>query len=81
MSVTPQELERFHRFAQEQLGTDPPPQSLQECLDKWSAQREYDETVAAVREAEADIAAGRVMSVDECVSSIETELGLTSDVQ
>ncbi|MFQ5731829.1 MAG: hypothetical protein ACE5KM_07730 [Planctomycetaceae bacterium] len=74
MPVTDQELQSFTRFVSEQMEQDNA-LSLEQCLDRWRAQQERAETIAAVRRGEADVAAGRVHSLDEVDAAIRKKYG------
>jgi hypothetical protein len=58
------ELESFHRFLGEQLASGGADLTPEECLDLWQTQRrERAETMEAIRQGLADIAAGRLQSL------------------
>jgi hypothetical protein len=70
--LTPSDLRQFYDFALAEINNGGVA-SLDECLLNW---REYQETVAAIREAEADIAAGRTKPLEEAFADIRRDLGL-----
>lgn len=76
MAVTVQEIEAFSRFASSQIDRESA-DSLSELVAKWEAhQRDYDETVAAVRQGQADFEAGKGKPVEKAFADIREQLGL-----
>lgn len=76
MSVTVQELEKFHRFAEEKINNGGA-ESLAELAGEWdAARRELEALAADIRASHADIEAGRVKPVAEAFADIRAELGL-----
>lgn len=73
--MTMQQLDEFHRFAADQLRASEVEVSLEECLRRWRRDCDSRETVAAINESLADIAAGRVKSLDEVDAEIRAEFG------
>ncbi len=69
MAVTNEDLADFYHFAGEKLA-DGGAESIVELAQRWDDQREHEETIADVREGMADIAAGRVKSVDQAFADI-----------
>ncbi len=59
------DAEAFYRFLGEQLHLGLPSQTPEELLDDWRNRREYDETLAVVREGMADAEAGRMRPLRE----------------
>lgn len=59
------DVEAFYRYLGEQLHLGLSSQSPEELLDDWRNRREYDETLAAVREGVADVEAGRTRPLRE----------------
>jgi len=76
MAVTKDDLQDFHRFADEKLNNGGS-QSLVELAGEWEAQRrEMDETIADIRQSHADIEAGRVAPVGDTFADVRKQLGL-----
>ena len=76
MSVTKEDLQAFHRFADERLDRDGA-RSLVELAGEWEAnRREMEETVADIRQSHADIDASRVSSVSDTFADVRRQLGL-----
>jgi predicted transcriptional regulator len=73
--MTMQQLDEFHRFAAAQIRAAEADLSLEECLRRWRRECEERETVAMINESLADIAAGRVKSLDEVDAEIRAEFG------
>ena len=48
-------------------------ESISELAKEWEAQRECEQTIADILESEAEIAAGRVVSVDEAFAQARME--------
>ena len=59
------DAEAFYLYLGEQLHLGASSKDPAELLDSWRKQREYDETVAAVREGVGDMEAGRMRPVRE----------------
>ena len=74
MAVTQQELQSFTQFVAERMDGDSDV-SLENCLALWRAEQERTETIAAIRHAEADIAAGRVYSLEQVDAEIRKKYG------
>jgi hypothetical protein len=70
--LTPSDLQQFYDFALAEINNGGVA-SLDECLLNW---REYQDTVAAIREAEADIAAGRIIPLAQVEAELREEFGL-----
>lgn len=73
MIATHDELDRFHRFANEridQVGE----LTLEDCLRLW---RDQEETVAEIREADAQFDAGDYLTIDEADTKLREELGFS----
>ena len=64
MSVTPEDLHDFNRFAGEQLAGDGA-ESLVELVNRWAAVREREEANAAIRAGLQAIDDGRTRDFDE----------------
>lgn len=75
MPLTQTEIDAFRDFAMEKVNNGGV-ESLAECLRMWEDHREYEESVAAIREGLEDVAAGRTKPVDEAFADIRRELGL-----
>lgn len=74
MAVTQQELEQFHDYVQAKLGQPEPPESLQECLNQWSQGREEADAVDDIREAMAEIEAGKGVTLSEASALLRHDL-------
>lgn len=74
MPMTLEEIEDFTAFARKTALKDDGP-SLEECLRLWREEQELAETVAAIKRAEQNFAAGRCMSLEEADRRIRIELG------
>jgi predicted transcriptional regulator len=75
MPVTLDEIDRFVRFAKEAARRENLANSLEECLRLWREQQEIEETVAAVRRGEEDIAAGRCSTLEEADAWVRSKAG------
>lgn len=72
-SVTQQDLDDFHRFASERLGSRGADVSWDELLIEWQSARERDAENAAIREGLADVEAGRFQPAAEAMEEIRKE--------
>lgn len=59
------DVESFYNFIGEQILVKTPARSPEELLEEWRRRREYEATVAAVKEGVRDMEAGRMRSVRE----------------
>jgi len=76
MAITKEDLQAFHRFADEKLDGEEA-KSLVELAGEWEAgRREVEETAKDIRQSHADINAGRVMSVSNTFAEVRKHLGL-----
>lgn len=75
MPVTELELQSFTRFVAERMESNGNDLSLEECLDRWRAAQEREETIADIRHSIADIEAGRVWTLEEADAEIRHRLG------
>lgn len=75
MPLTRADLDRFRAYAIELIDRKEVT-TLRECVCRWEDQREYDESVAAIREAIEDAAAGRSQPAGKAFADIRRELGL-----
>ncbi len=73
--LTKADLDDFREFAIEAINNGDVA-TLAECVRLWEDHRDYEETVAAIREGLEDSAAGRTQPVDEAFADIRRELGL-----
>lgn len=64
------DVEAFYLYLGEQLHLGLPSQQPEALLAAWRKKREYDETVAAVREGVADMDAGRMRPVRELLDEL-----------
>jgi hypothetical protein len=62
------DVEAFYNFIGEQILVKAPARSPEELLEEWRRRREYEETVAAVKEGVRDMEAGRMRSVRELLN-------------
>ena len=76
MPVTKEELDHFHRFATEKLGSAEAVVSLQDLLDMWRREREYAATVNDIRQGLEDYGAGRAEPLAKAFTDIRRGLGL-----
>lgn len=65
------EVEAFYQYLGAQLHLGPPSETPEALLESWRKQREYHETVEAVREGVRDMEAGRMRSVQSLLDEIE----------
>ncbi len=70
--LTQSGLRQFYDFALAEINNGGVA-SLDECLLNW---REYQETVAAIREAQAEVAAGQTIPVEQVEAELREEFGL-----
>jgi hypothetical protein len=79
MSLTSDELENFHHFAQVRLQSSPP-DSLEELVDLWRLERptpeEQAEVHEAIRQGLADIDAGRGRPVEVVMAELRAKHNL-----
>lgn len=61
----------FYQFLGEQLCLGPPSQTPEQLLETWRRQREYDETVAAVKAGLRDMEAGRMTPLRDMLQEID----------
>lgn len=73
MSLTPAEFHDFTRFAETKLSSGAS-ESLEQLVNEWNSQREYDQSVARIRQSMADYEAGRVMSLEEAFDRVRARL-------
>jgi hypothetical protein len=73
MHATRQELDSFHEFALAKLCNGGADLSMEQLLADW---RERNECNAALREAIAEMRAGKGQPLDEALDEIRQELGL-----
>jgi len=77
MSLTPQDLDNFHQFALGRIGPGGDETSFLELANQWQAAREREEVVALIREATADMQAGRGTPIADAAAEIRRELGFS----
>lgn len=75
MSLTQRELDDFCEYAEAKIKAGSTA-SLSECVEAWQGQRQHAEDVAAIREAQNDIAAGRTKPAAQLEVEIREEFGL-----
>ena len=73
MTVTRADLQDFNRFASAKLASGQTG-SLSDLVREWEATREYEGSVAALRESHADAQAGRVKPLDEAFADVREKL-------
>ena len=78
MKLTLAEIDEFRDFAIRKVNNGGV-ESLAECLRLWEDQREYEESIAALKESLGDSAAGRTKPVDQAFADIRRELGLPEE--
>ena len=76
MPVTELELQSFTRFVAERMKSVGNDLSLEACLQRWRAEQEREETIAAIKRGVADMEAGRYQSLDEVDAEIRKKYGL-----
>jgi hypothetical protein len=76
MSSTREDLDSFHRFAEQRLAADLTA-SLDDLLTEWSDTRARDEINEAIRRGLADVDAGRHQPADTAMESIRQKFGFT----
>jgi len=74
MAVTRDDLQDFHRFADARLAGGGAG-SLLDLAREWESARQHEESVAALRESDADAQAGRVKPLDGAFSEVRARLG------
>jgi hypothetical protein len=74
MSVTEMELKSFNEFVAEQMENGNT-LSLEQCFDRWLAERERQELLQDIQLSIADIEAGRVWTLEEADAEIRRRLG------
>ncbi|MCI0492725.1 MAG: hypothetical protein L0Z07_07295 [Planctomycetes bacterium] len=75
MSITREDLDRFHRFAEERLGNDGT-DSIAELARQWQAAREREEVNEALRDATEDLKAGRYRTAADVSRDIDRKFNL-----
>ena len=73
MIAIEQELTEFHRFAQQRLAAGMNG-SLQDLLDEWNAEREFERSVADIRESIRQCEAGLGLPLAEAFAEIRARL-------
>ena len=73
MSITPEELQQFHEFAEQRLNDA---ESLADLVVAWEKLRGHRASLDALRRSNADDDAGDLVTTDEAFSSVRSELGL-----
>ncbi len=76
MALTVAEIDEFRAFAVSQLNQDGI-SSLSDCIRLWEEKREFEESVAGIRESMEDIAAGRTKPLDQAFEDIRQDLGFS----
>jgi hypothetical protein len=82
MQVTQQDLDSFHRFAQQKIQNGGA-ESIEELFDLWRiahpSPEEQDEIHATIRQGLADIKAGRGRPADEVMSELRRKFNLPGE--
>jgi hypothetical protein len=73
MTVTREDLQDFHRFADAQLAAGEA-RSLLDLARQWQSARENQKSVSALRESHADAEAGRVKPLDKAFAEVRARL-------
>ena len=74
MAVTRDDLQDFHRFAYAKLAGGEAG-SLLDLAREWESARQTEQSVAALRESDADVQAGRVKPLDKAFAEVRARLG------
>ena len=77
MSITREELDRFHKFAAERLDRSSADSTLEELVNQWEMSREYNETVDDIQQGVDDYAAGKSKPLTKAFDQARRDLGLT----
>ncbi len=73
MGFTVAEIDDFRDFAVQKLD-EGGFSSLAECVHLWEEKREFDESVAGIKESLEDIAAGRTKPVEQAFDDLHQEI-------
>jgi len=76
MTITKEDLRDFNRFVDEKLSNGGA-ESLTELAREWEERRDFEKSVADVREGLSDAEAGRVHSVEDAFNQVRKNLGLS----
>ena len=83
MTVTEEQLDSFHRFAKKKLADNGSNLSWKELFQLWRLENptpeEREEVAAAIRQGEADIAAGRGRPADEVNEELRRKYNLSAE--
>ena len=74
MAIVVQDLEDFERFVLGRLRDEPSELSLEDYVCLWRAEREREDTIAAIQEGLDDLAAGRVRPAEDVLSELRQRL-------
>lgn len=77
MTISKADLERFYKFAAEQLGNGGANSTLEELVSRWHASREYIETAEGIQQGCDDYAAGEAQPLTEAFNQVRRDLRLT----
>ena len=69
MSVTSQEFDAFHQFAQQRIAAGTA-ESIEQLARQWGESRELEALIRNIEQSEADITAGRVYPAEEVFAEI-----------
>ena len=75
MTITESDIQAFSEYLRAEIANGGADLSLAELAARWEAERETQETLADIRQGEADIEAGRGKPVAEAFSDIRKRLG------
>ncbi len=79
MAVTQQELDRFHEFATHVIQNGDKDLSLDELIARWRALREREDVNLALREAIADLKAGRARPAEDVSNDLRKKYRLPAE--
>ena len=75
MSTTQEEIDSFHRFASEKLGSGRADFSMDELYRQWRSDQENADAIASIERGLADADTGRLRSMDEVDADVRNQLG------
>jgi predicted transcriptional regulator len=79
MAVSQAELDDFHQFASQRIGTGQSQATLDDLVMEWESLRDRDEINAAIREGFADVDAGRHRPATEVLEEIRRKRGISAE--
>ena len=75
MAVTPDELSDFQLFAEARLANGGA-ECMAELVAAWEAKRQFEQSIAALDDSDADAEAGRVLPAEEVFADARKNLGI-----